>query len=168
MSATSVYRAKAKRDGRRLRPQKTGPKPKRNTAVLTLHAAPVGVVLESKAGLLGHPGRGMLSVSAMDLVAALDDNQIAAETMVKFGTCALVALLRYPLGTQGTSIMGLLEKLAAHAGVDVPALRVMAAKEELERQAADGEAEVARQAALKDAAGSVDAPVEPEQLELPL
>lgn len=168
VSATTGYRRKAKTDGRRTnRTEKRKAKKafdpvRRGAAVMHLAALPSKVVMTAMVGRLGHPAAATVELDPVTLVGALEDRQTAAETLIKIGSCALVALVRYPLGEQGTSLTGLLEALCVFAGIDVTELRKQAAIAELAAQAEEGE-RVAR--AAMDAVASDDVG---GQLELPL
>lgn len=116
---------------------------KRAASVVELHAFPGRLMLVSLRGKLGHPARALAQFDDIKLVGALEDGRDMRDIVLQTGTAVLAALTGYPVGTEGTTIQGLMGALVKLSGIDVEKIKAEAAAEaadevraELEQQAA--------------------------------
>ena len=118
---------------------------KRAASIVELHMFPGRMMLVSLRGKLGHPARALAQFDDDKLVGALENGADMRDIVLQTGAAVLATMTNYPIGTDGSSIKGLMEALVKLAGIDVEALKKAAHLEETE----NARAEVEQNQALK-------------------
>lgn len=151
-SKTAMTNKKQKRNA-----TKPAAKPfKRAASIVELHAYPGRLMLVSLVGKMGHPARALAQFDDIKLVGALEDGGDMRDIVLQTGMAVLATLTKYPIGTAGSSVRGLMAALVQLAGIDVEAVRKEAATEDeaLRREAIldQEQAEMLRLEAAQDEA----------------
>jgi len=118
---------------------------KRAASIVELHMFPGRMMLVSLRGKLGHPARALAQFDDDKLVGALENGADMRDIVLQTGAAVLATMTNYPIGTDGSSIRGLMEALVKLAGIDVEALKEAAHLEEKEMARAEVEQDKAMQ-----------------------